>query len=88
MVIYNNIVNNLEKCPDCLVTGQATLILNKAHTKVPNNYRPITTCLLIACKMLFRIMPKVMQYHLQMSDLIPEEQKGGESQKQGRLVVN
>ena len=71
-------------CPGGFVTGQTNLIPKKAQTQVPSNYQLIT-CLPIAYKILSSIKSKRIKYHLQTYDLIPEEQKGGVSEKQSTI---
>ena len=79
--IYNDIVDNPDIFPEWFVTGRTTLVPKKAQTETPSNYRPIT-CLPTTYKILSSIMTKRMNYHLQTYELIPEEQKGGVSDKQ------
>ena len=81
---YNEIVNNPESSPDWFIIGRTSLIPKKKETKIPSNYRPIT-CLPITYKILSSIMTKRIKQHLETYELIPEEQKGGVSEKQGTV---
>ena len=84
LTIYNQIVDNPESSPDWFVTGRTSLIPKKKETEIPSNYRPIT-CLPITYKILSSIMTKRIKHHLETYELIPEEQKGGVSEKQGTI---
>jgi len=81
---YNLMTDNPDTIPQWFTSGRTTLLAKKAETDVPSNYRPIT-CLPIAYKIMTSIITKRMKNHLQEFDLIPEEQKGGISGKQGTI---
>jgi len=72
--IFDAIIEEPEKAPECLTTGINYLIPKSGYSKEVRNYRPIT-CLTTMYKTLTGIIAKRISTHLEEQILLPEEQK-------------
>jgi len=74
--IFDHLLQHPEECPEWLTTGRTTLVSKKKQTHDPANCRPIT-CLPTIYKVLTSIITSRMNYHVEVNNIIPKEQKGG-----------
>lgn len=87
---FNDVLRNPESAPPWLTTGKTFLLPKNKNTEQPQNYRPIT-CLTTTYKVLTSIIASRCYQHLDVNNILPEEQKGCKKGSYGckdQLLIN
>ena len=82
---FSEIPHNPETSPEWFTFAKTTLAPKTNQATHPSKYRPIL-CLSTVYKIFSSMMAKAMKEHIDINNLILEEQKGGASNSLGSVI--